>query len=293
MRIWKCMMALGLLIGASYATPSNATPLRCGYCSSKALLRQHLEALPNGDYIVFSLRYNLIARYKVAWPPGEIPAVVGYRNGSNRAGPVITELSVPTGAREELFIYRKYYTANGESLRATITIPATDTGLVGPGDDAYDVLQDRNLRRNIGRKLADEDFFRSQVGGDIANSWAEVEVLAGTYLGLRDEMSYTIRLVMEDGSSLYFILRPGEPEAEYNEDSASTPNGQFIPDDREDALGTWYGAGTEGGDDMARFVNYLQIFNIPIHRSGQGSIKGVICSGTGDKKVCTITIIQR
>lgn len=283
---------LAVLLSASIlAIPAQADArvARCDTCRTDIDFRNRAQVLGPGQHLVYNLSANILQQWYVPWgtPPTD-PKF--HRQAQAFSGRITKQIPNPA-AVEELDRAHEVYVEGGGSLRPIINVPISILDLpFGQNKTAYDVVRDFNLRSMIESAAADYEVLSTVTGDSLMTAIADLKSIATSYLGLRDQVALLFRIVMTDGSYFFVLINLDQPNGEYVEDSARTANGQAIPEEIEDVNGEWNGS---VGDDLGPMANHMRILGATLNFVGSsgGTIKSIVCSGTGSAKVCVVRTV--
>lgn len=276
------LVSCALLAAFGYFGQAEASVKRCDSCYHDTDFREAARTLGEGSHFVYNLRDNTVQRWQIPYNPLIRPHSAG------NTQPV--KLAVPPAVVDELNKAHEIYLIGG-SLRPIYNVPVSILDVFNATNrTAYDVAFDANLRAMIESASADQGVIDAVTGANIRNAIADLLSLATSYLGLRDQVGLTFKIIMSDGSSVLIKVELDEPIGEYVNGSARTPNGQLIPETLNQVQGDWVGG---GGDNLRPMVNHLTDLGARLYwsgggASGSGSISGISCAGG----VCIITVVE-
>lgn len=319
--------ALGLSFLASIPVASaqvaiNGTAVPCEFCTDSQM-REAVAWRGPGTHYVSDLPGSVLRRYTVACGTGGQPQVVGDPTdvataASDDAPPqsgvslgrddaiqsactgpaTVSPATVEAAAMDQFYVVRQIWLDTAGTFIKALDFPYVNTGLfwtppAGPlgGPNAYNVTSDGNFRTMLGIALANN----SPGGFDYVQSLGTyVGAMINAFGGQTDGLRIVIRVVFPDGSSATYVYLYGDTAAQYQQGSATTPTGQWIPDPQDansaNGTGSWSEFGPYGGqEDLERFLEYMRSRGARIVRGDDDRIRRVTCSWDGNTITCTTT----
>lgn len=280
------------LVAASFISngSAQAASKRCDTCYSDYDFKSVARSMGGGSHFIYNLHDNTIQRWYVSYdapPMDPFESRSSVQTLSSANAPV--KQSVPYAAVDELNRAHQVYLIGG-AIRPIYNVPISvlDAPLL-QHKTAYDAVSDANVRAMLESAAADQSVIEAVTGANIRNAIADLMSIATSYLGLRDQVGLTFKIVMTDGSTIFIKIELDEPLGEVVDGSARTASGQLIPENLPQVNGNWIGT-SGGGDNLSPMVTHMSNLGAEMKWGGPSSnpVLAISCVlGT-----CIITVYE-
>lgn len=289
----KQLLAVGAFL-ASFLVFGDAKaqfykPQRCDTCTTSNDFRAKAVAAGQGHHLIYNLPANIIEYWHVTAEgpaPGGPPG--GPRAGVMSGSEALSRI-VPAEATQELGKAHTLHVIGGGTLRPIINVPISHLN-VNPsirGKTAFDFVHDNNMQAMIESAAGDAAVISSVTQTNLLTALADLQSLATTVLGLKDQAALIFKVVYTDGSYVHIRINLDHPNGEYLLDSARTAADQLIPRHIDQVQGEWT---NYGGDNLGRMAEHMGNMGATMTFVGPstGTITSIVCSGTGTDKICRV-----
>ena len=276
----KKLLMLGLVLVLWVPLGISATVsgiwLSCPNCSEGEYL-QRVPLQVNQRYVVYDLPRGNLRPYEV-YCPNVVPFGAGDPNRGEKSSTDAAicspnEIQIlsknPTGFEATFFdkVVEGWDSTAGQ-MKVEVDVDYRDVvGYNLIGIDAYRIVSDTNMQTLLGRALHAHPP-RNQAPSWVAYMLAHVDAA----LGFSDTVTLTIKVVLHDGSAVYYEYTLHAPRADYKAGYSITQGGQKIPENPRDPMdgrGVWTDPVQQGGPDaLSRFLDYMRSQGVPIVGGG-------------------------
>ncbi|GHH60228.1 hypothetical protein GCM10009090_35360 [[Pseudomonas] boreopolis] len=169
------------------------------------------------------------------------------------------------------------YIVGKGTLRPIYYVPISYVNLASANNKStYDIVRDNNLKAQIESKLGDLDIVRSIVKQDVLATMVNIMQVATNYVGLKEQARIVFRVVMNDGTYIDFFLNPLDTTADAQENTARTASGQLIPENSQQAVGSWT---AQGSDNLGQMADHMGKIGASVEYVGEGNfVNSITCT---------------
>lgn len=213
------------LVALTNASDSAAVGFRCDFCSTPQV-EQQMQLAGFGEHEVYSFAEGTVRAFQVDIEPGLIS---------------IVELPPSTEALQAAAGFKEMFDQSGGSMKAAGTVNASDLGAPfhDPSTSAFTVIQNANLRAQLGDRLAD----RNQPLAGLSANVNGVRSLVESLINLSSSPTLNLTVVFPDGTTMRFEVDLISELATMVPGSGRTADGQLIPETAgQGDTGTWTGS---------------------------------------------------